>query len=103
MVRVRAGSRASTYNASPSLRSSGGEGRMALQAAHQQQRFVRAIGVTPAVDVGGVLLAPRRRQRRDARHAGAGAGWRPRTSLPGRASVGTPFSAMTSPETIVAT
>ena len=32
-----------------------------------------------------------------------GAGWRPRTSLPGRASVGTPFSAMTSPETIVAT
>ena len=33
----------------------------------------------------------------------AGAGWRPRTSLPGRASVGTPFSAITSPDTTVAT
>ncbi len=33
----------------------------------------------------------------------AGAGRRPRTSLPGRASVGTPFSAITSPATIVAT
>jgi hypothetical protein len=33
----------------------------------------------------------------------AGTGWRPRTSLPGRASVGTPFSAITSPLTIVAT
>ncbi len=33
----------------------------------------------------------------------AGTDWRPRTSLPGRASVGTPFSAITSPATIVAT
>lgn len=33
----------------------------------------------------------------------AGAACRPRISLPGRASVGTPFSAMTSPATIVAT
>jgi hypothetical protein len=33
----------------------------------------------------------------------AGTDWRPRISLPGRASVGTPFSAMTSPVTIVAT
>ena len=32
-----------------------------------------------------------------------GALWRPRTSLPGRAEVGTPFSAITSPETMVAT
>ena len=76
---------------------------MALQAPHQQQRFVRAVGMTPAVDVGGVLVTPRRSQWRDARHADAGAGWRPRTSLPGRASVGTPFSAMISPETMVAT
>jgi hypothetical protein len=33
----------------------------------------------------------------------AGTDCRPRTSLPGRASVGTPFSAITSPLTIVAT
>ena len=32
-----------------------------------------------------------------------GALWRPRISLPGRADVGTPFSAITSPETMVAT
>jgi hypothetical protein len=33
----------------------------------------------------------------------AGTDCRPRTSLPGRASVGTPFSAITSPLTMVAT
>ena len=37
------------------------------------------------------------------RHECDGSGWRPRTSLPGRATVGLPFSAMISPETIVAT
>jgi len=56
-----------------------------------------------ALNVGGVPITPRRSQRRNPRHADAGAGWRPRTSLPGRASVGTPFSAMISPDTIVAT
>jgi hypothetical protein len=33
----------------------------------------------------------------------AGTDCRPRTSFPGRASVGTPFSAITAPATIVAT
>ena len=47
---------------------------MALQAPHQQQRFVAAIGVAPAVDVCGVGRTPRRSQRGDARHADAGAG-----------------------------
>ncbi|BCI51396.1 hypothetical protein NIIDNTM18_06740 [Mycolicibacterium litorale] len=50
----------------------------------------------------GVGFTPRRSQRIDAGHA-TGSGCRPRTSLPGLASVGTPRSAMTTPDTTVAT
>lgn len=55
-------------------------------------------------DDQGIPRVSRPRPRGEWRDAGhAGAGWRPRTSLPGRAAVGTPRSAMTSPDTTVAT
>jgi len=51
----------------------------------------------PIYDGAGIQTPPWHRADQ------AGADCLPRTSLPGRAEVGTPFSAMTSPETIVAT
>lgn len=74
---------------------------MPLQALHQKERLVGAVGVAPAADVCGILVTPRGRERRDSAHAGADC--LPRTSFPGRADVGTPFSAITAPETTVAT
>ncbi len=69
-----------------------------------QSRDVARIGVEALENDRGIVIAGLRRDRRSvARHGVAGAGCLPRTSLPGRASVGTPFSAITSPETIVAT
>jgi hypothetical protein len=73
-------------------------------AAFQQQRFVGAVGMPPAVDAFGVLFTPWTGEWRDPLgHTAAGAGLRPRTRRPGRSAVGTPFSAMIAPDTTVAT
>jgi uncharacterized protein len=51
----------------------GSQRRMPLHAPHQQQRFIGAVRMAPAVDLGRIRLTPRRSERGDARHGVAGA------------------------------
>ena len=60
--------------------------------------LAEAITVALSVSRYGQFLVPY-----GTRQTETGADCRPRTNLPGRAEVGTPFSAITSPETTVAT